>query len=278
MVGCPRSGTSWVRNILNGHPQVHCGPESHLCPVVHEALHDPRSGWFEVMQRFDSYSHRQVGPHRWIDRDKMQQLVEWAAASGDEPLTAADDLVAAVFQHYAVRRRLGAETVLVEKTPNHIFHADRLLARFAGSVVIEVRRDGRDVCVSLERRAQRVAWPPAERSAQIAMWTNAVSHGLRLSADPAFAGRWYVLHYEELIADRHGAIARLFDVLGLDAPFDLVRSIAESNDISRQAIVGDGEHVRKGIVGDWQNHFTVDDARLFEQLAGPVFAAAGYPR
>lgn len=280
VVGCPRSGTSWVRNILDGHPDVRCGPESHLYSIVHEVVIGAGGGavpWSEVMARYDSFGDRQVGPHRWIDRSAMATLIETASAA-DDPLAAADDLVAAVFEHYGRRHDLGPTTTLVEKTPNHLFHADRILQRFPDARFVEVRRDGRDVCVSLERRAQRIDWPPKQRADQIAMWRSAVLHGLRLSADPRHASRWHVVHYEDLIADRINQIESMFSFLGLPADHALVGHVAATTDISQQRIVGDGEHVRKGEVGDWRNHFDERDVELFAAMAGAVLTSAGYPR
>lgn len=267
-----------MRNILNGHPEVRCGPESHLYTIVHEVVIGAGGGavpWAEVMARYDSFGDRNVGPHRWIDRAGMAGLVEDAAAA-DDPLAAADDLVAAVFEQYGRRHRLGPDTTLVEKTPNHLFHADRILQRFPEARFIEVRRDGRDVCVSLERRAQRIDWPPKHRADQIAMWKTAMVHGLSLSADPRYAPRWHVVRYEDLIADRVGQIESMFSFLGLDTDQVIVGDIATRTDISQQRIVGDGEHVRKGEVGDWRNYFDDGDVALFDRMAGDVLASAGY--
>lgn len=269
-----------MRNILDGHPDVRCGPESHLYSIVHDVVNGAGDGavpWSEVMARYDSFGDRQVGPHRWIDRATMARLVGEAAAA-DDALAAADEIVAAVFEDYGRRHRLGPNTTLVEKTPSHLFHADRILQRFPDARFVEVRRDGRDVCVSLERRAQRIEWPPKRRTEQIAMWKAAMVQGLRLSTEPRAAPRWHVVHYEDLIADRSNQISSMFSFLGLPADQSLVDHVATATDISRQRIVGDGEHVRKGEVGDWRNHFDQDDVELFAELAGDVFASAGYPR
>lgn len=281
VVGCPRSGTSWVRNILGAHPGVHAGPESHLYPTVHGVLREGRA-WDAVIERYDALAfHGGAGPHRWIDRASFASLVGVAAGRGGEApapdvLDAADAVVAGVITHYRARRRLADSVVLVEKTPDHIRWASRILDRSDGSLIVEVRRDGRDVCVSMERRAQRVAWPPKERREQIMRWTEAVSSGLRLAADPVRADRWHVVRFEDLSGDRDAEIRRLFAFAEIDDDPALVARVAAATDISRQVGTGDGEHVRTGAVGDWRRYFDRADCDLFEELAGDVQRQAGY--
>ena len=36
------------------------------------------------------------------------------------------------------------------------------------------------------------------------------------------------------------------------------------------------DHIRKGVVGDWRNHFTRADARAFNAYAGEELVLAGY--
>lgn len=279
VVGCPRSGTSWVRNILDRHPDVTCGPESHLFQLFHDGLTsdvDGTANWGGVLARYDTYLTRVVGPHRWVDRAALVQLLEQAAATTGDPHDIADEMIDAVLRGFVESRRLRPGSVLVEKTPHHIFHAARIMRRFPEAQIIEVRRDGRDVCVSMQHRATRVDWPPKLRRDQIAMWTAAVDEGMRCSADPVFHDRWHVLHYEDLIDDRRLHIARLFEFLQLELSQSVLDSIVTDTHISRVVIAGDGEHVRKGAVGDWRTNFSTDDNELFAKLAGDTFVSAGY--
>lgn len=280
VVGCPRSGTSWVRNILGAHPAAHAGPESHLYPTVHgvaDTWGDGPARWADVLARYDAHAgHGGAGPHRWIDRAGFGRLLAHADGLGGPSIERADDIVAGVIDHYGARVRLGPETILVEKTPEHIFWADRILARFSEARIVEVRRDGRDVCVSMERRGTRVAWPPRERAEQIRRWVEAVSVGLRCSAAHAGSGRWHVVRFEDLTADRRRELGRLFSFAGLDVDAELVDAIASSTEITRQRIVGDGEHVRSGAVGDWRAYLDDADLQLFDAMAGDLSRAIGY--
>lgn len=277
VVGCPRSGTSWVLRILLRHPQVFSGPESALYPMIFPiATSAGRDRWAQVLARYDHRAGHAFGVHRWIGRDDFVALLDAVERSGVDAAAGVDEVVAGVLGDYARRRRLEGEALLVEKTPNHLYYADRLLRRFPGSMVIEVVRDGRDVCVSMQQRAQRVSWPPRERDRQIRAWVNAVERGITLRRVPEFASRWHVVRYEELHDDPPRRIGDLFAVLSLPASVEELARIAADSHISNEPIRGEGEHVRTGIVGDWRTHFDEHDVALFEQLAGPTARAAGY--
>lgn len=232
--------------------------------------------WSEVLTRYDAFTDRNVGPHRWVGRDRFVELLDAAADGGRDPQAAADAVIVAVFAEYARRYRLGADSMLVEKTPNHLYYADHIRRCFPDAVFVELRRDGRDVCVSLERRARRVDWPPSDRADQIRLWSSAIAEGVRLASSSAHAGRWHVVRFEDLVADCATEVRDLFGFLDLPTSGDLVSTIVAESHISRVSTAGDGEHVRKGEVGDWRNHFSAGDATLFRDLAGDVSAAAGY--
>ena len=40
VVGCQKSGTTWVQHLLDAHPQIACGGEAHLTDVLAPLLQD----------------------------------------------------------------------------------------------------------------------------------------------------------------------------------------------------------------------------------------------
>jgi hypothetical protein len=142
--------------------------------------------------------------------------------------------------------------------------------------VIEVLRDGRDVCVSMEKQALTMSWPPQTRREQVTAWANAAKRGLELRADAEVADRVHLVRYEELKSAPEAEIARMFEFAGLDADRRFIAEVAEGSAFRPQEYTGDGHHKRRGEVGDWQNHFDTADVELFQELAGDVFVKAGY--
>ena len=89
IVGCGRSGTSWVQGIVSRHPLVITGRESHAYPYIHWPVvrrgnRESIAAWTEVLQSHDTGArvNRSIGLHWWIDREPLLRLIEWAFAAG----------------------------------------------------------------------------------------------------------------------------------------------------------------------------------------------------
>jgi hypothetical protein len=230
-----------------------------------------------ILSRYDGRPiGEDLGLHLLVTRDALVELLERAEASGRPMPDAAEDVIAAVLEGFIVGAEATSGRVFVEKTPSHILHAQRILRRFPEARIVEVLRDGRDVCVSMQHRAAEAAWVPKSRDEQIRRWVEAVQFGMGVRATPEAAGRWHVFRFEEAKHDPWRAIAELFTFCGL--PFDpvLVDRVTASTDFSRVAYAGDGQMFRRGAVGDWRTDFNEADVALFARLASETLVAAGY--
>jgi hypothetical protein len=283
VVGCPRSGTSWITAMLQRHPLAIGTAESHAYSTVAgpflERQRRGAAGWRRVLTRYDLMASRPwgVGLQRYVDRPTLCRLIREARVThGAADLEAAEAVIAKCFDHFFFGHGGTAARVLVEKTPQHLFYADRLLSRFPEARIVEVIRDGRDVCVSLEDMAQRHFWPPADRRRQVETWLRYVSAGRGLAAQPQVADRVLTVRYEAAWAAPTDTLARVFAFAGLRAEPALVETIVAECTFARAPRTGPGRPRRKGTVGDWRNQFTAAEAQLFERLAGDTARALGY--
>jgi hypothetical protein len=285
IVGCPRSGTTWIRRLVAHHPLVISGPESHAYPQVVGAFADlglrGTAGWRRVLDRYRRGERRDlaVGLHHWVERPALHRFIA-AALADDEHAdeAAAERVVRAIFDAYLLARGGTSEHVLLEKTPQHLFWADRILQHDPNALVVEVLRDGRDVCVSMEMRARTQNWSPHERAAQIATWARYVSRGLALRSDPALRDRMLLVRFEDVKAQPLPQAERLLAFMGLAGSHEDLEQAVDAVSIDRHPRKGEGRHVRKGAVGDWQTHFSTEDLALFDREAGPLFEQVGYAR
>ncbi len=91
----------------------------------------------------------------------------------------------------------------------------------------------------------------------------------------------YLTRYETLIEDLAGEMSRLFAFLGWEIPEDVIRTVAEENQFESRSGRKRGEenefsHRRKGIAGDWRNHFDRRRAELFESAFPSLLVELGY--
>jgi hypothetical protein len=283
VIGCGRSGTTWVQDVIAAHPSVLTSQESHAYEVVYGNVERFGSRslkpWVQVLQRFDisKGEQRWVGLHWWIDRPHLVQLVHTAIHNREQSsLDVAENVIEGIFDHFFFQASGGtAANTLMEKGSHYRF-AERFMRRFTEAKVVEVVRDGRDVCVSMEMQALTARWPPRSRAEQIQLWTSAVEAGMRLRANPDFTDRIYRIRYEDLKSDPFSEISRLYEYCDFDASEAVIRDVVDRTDFRHHRNTGDGQHNRRGVVGDWSNHFSAEDAALFRRLAGELFEASGY--
>lgn len=90
-----------------------------------------------------------------------------------------------------------------------------------------------------------------------------------------------LIKYEELVEDDHAVFERIIDYCGIDVSRKRLREIIRYNTF--EAVTGRkrgqedvNAHQRKGIVGDWSNHFTEQIKESFKQHFGGVLIKTGY--
>lgn len=92
-----------------------------------------------------------------------------------------------------------------------------------------------------------------------------------------------MIRYEDLIADEHGMFNRIFDYAGLEPDPHKRTAAIEAESFQNRTGRKPGEekvdaHHRKGIAGDWRNHFTPELKSLMKERFGKVLIDAGYER
>ena len=281
VVGCGRSGTTWVQECLTGAHQIVTTQESHAYEHIYEPLRtsgNTLATWSHILNRYEMGRRRQAwtGLYWWITRDQLLSIASTALSMRDvaDSRAVAQECIRATFDYWFTASA-SADDVLLEKTPGHVAFGAQILEGFPEAKIVEVVRDGRDVCVSLEKHAATMKWPPTRREAQIRLWMRAIEFGEQLQQHPLAPGRVIRVYYEDLSADSRRELTRLFTALDVAVPPDEIERIAATNDISARKVKAGGQR-RKGVAGDWRNEFTADDIALFETLAGETARRVGY--
>ena len=90
-----------------------------------------------------------------------------------------------------------------------------------------------------------------------------------------------VLRYEDLKHDPQATLSQLFDRLEVTVEPEIIQQALDIFDFKQlsQRKVGEEDSssfFRKGIVGDWENHFTAEDLEFFQHQAMATMKQAGY--
>lgn len=275
ITGCYKSGTNWVMNLFNSHPQINCKGEFH----------------FEALVRgFDAFTSQ-----------------SWFLASRPKLKVAAIDSMQDV-----VRRMMYAKT---RDKPNALWLGDRtprkLVELLPGAPMVNIRRDGRDVLVSwnfhhlrlksseniwvgarpladrllvefkanpakFESRGQGFLYDEAWFRAHARQWADTVLHDLAAAPRLREAGTPVLeVVYEDLHRNIEAARKELFGFLNLDASSAAPIS-REGKTLPGVAAPSPTRFMRKGIVGDWRNYFDDRLIQWFKEEAGDALIAAGY--
>jgi protein-tyrosine sulfotransferase len=186
--GCPRSGTTLMRVMLDTHSRICCGPECSLLL--------PR--WPHV---------RNLARRFVIPEGAIQALFKTSRSQG----WFADEF----FKLYCAT--LGKPR-WAEKTVANIHHLDFIFSRFPKASFIHVIRDGRDTVCSLRTHPRHKVVNgqlvklntrhPLEPCVQ--RWVDYVQAGLKHRSDP----RYLEVRYEDLVANPRATLERVFAFVG----------------------------------------------------------------
>ncbi len=254
--GCPRSGTTLLRRILDTHSAICCGPESSLLLPGRPNLAALSLGY-------------------GLDETRIREILGRSRAQAEF----VDRFMGAYAASVGTRR-------WAEKTPMNIRHLDWTWRHFPNARFIHVIRDGRDTVCSMREHADRrlvdgqwVRVPQTRTTEQlIRRWDYDVRIGMSRRGEP----RYHEVRYEDLVGDPEGTLGRLFEFIG--EPFE-PEVLQYRTDTERARRATDGEtgpeptgSIHRSSIGRWRAELAPDEQALFRQIGGRLLVELGYER
>lgn len=308
VVGCPRSGTSWLTQMIAQHQDVvPAFKESHAYSLIyHPFTYLPKLKlkqrakswrwlirnygvipflmgiksdhiWQGILRSYKIYQQgNRIGLHFLLDYPQLQQIVAEVRSLPGNDLSKAQEAIEKVFDAFFYRAGGGSEQVFLEKTPMHIRHVDVILRRFPEAKVVEIVRDGRDVYVSHHSLASNESWASRSITKIMGQWKRCVELGERFRHMDEIRERIHLVHYEQLRLNPQEELGKIFQFVDLDYNEELLKEIVNQNDISRVKKKGEGLHVRTGLVGEWRTRLSAREIELCEQMCGDTLRRLGY--
>ncbi len=270
VVGCMKSGTTWMQGMLEAHPEVCSRGEAAFA----QCLVSP------MIQQLNLYN-------------KHQRAGETNTFSGDDVLAIVRFAINTLQRKWVdLRPQPDRVRVIAEKTPEHAGTLDMLGAVFPQMRVIHIIRDGRDALVSgwhhnlREKgdvfRAQVSSMASYARYFAEHHWVPNVTRA-RDWGD-AHPSRYLELRYEQMLDSTLTHARRIFGFLGVDTSDELLGQVVDRTSFSalsggrKRGEVDNASHFRKGTSGGWRDDLDPESIDAFESIGGELLDELGYPR
>lgn len=268
IVGCPRSGTTWMQLLLAQHPRVSTANETFLFYRYVDAL------WREWEAEEGRYT-RPLGMRHLLDEDRFLELCRGFARG--------------VLSEIATPE----SPVVVEKTPGHVTCAPLILNCFPDAGFLHVVRDPRDVTASLlaAEASWGEGWAPGNAHDAAHMWRTLASRGRDIGQ---LTDRHREVRYEDLQRDAAGELSGVLGWMGLEGSRESCEAAARAASMDsvsggrgRDADGREGDRpwdtdqepegfFRKGTSGGWRHELTARQVHTVEYVARDVMPLFGY--
>jgi len=280
--GHEKSGTSWLKKVVDLHPRIFLAPHEFHFHMLEEGIDKfTRRPWAASKDPYFSYTRNW---YRSFVRNLLMAgvsptqapLINWAGEKTPSPLAPiisgskyiliirdGRDVVVSLFWHYV---RLGGfenwcgpnQSGLVDSSYVSLYRNDTNYFHTHSNRLLE-----KEVCFRYIARG----WAKRIKDDKAVIQ--------ELESNPV--SEVHSVHYEELHRDPEGGRRAIYEFLNLDH--------AEADPLSvedKTAPGGFDEHsnknkfFRKGEVGDWKNYFTQENKRWFKEETGSLLVDLGY--
>jgi len=275
IVGCPRSGTTLLRRILDAHPEL---AVSNSSKWVTYPFHEP--GWELTDARVTKDFVERVIEFRRFRKFKLDEAAQQRVREEGPGLDYAA-FVRLIYDLFAAGK---GKRLAGDKTPIYVRRVEPLHRTFPDLKFIHIIRDPRDVCLSLMDPAN---FHKQEQLRRFSTWTEdpLVTCALRWECDvrlgreaglPLGPRLYHEVRYEALATEPETVCREMCRFLELDYHDAMVRfheGKTKGHTRSKKAWLPVTQGLR-----DWRAQMTPDEATRVESVVGEVLDELRYPR
>ncbi|MGB8543308.1 MAG: sulfotransferase [Candidatus Acidiferrales bacterium] len=268
IIGSPRSGTTLLYHMLlsAGGFAVYL-TESKVFDLVFPRFED-LSDRKNRRKALDLWLQSKLFTLSGLDRQRIENKILNECRTGG-------DFLRAVMEEIARSQGVGR---WAENTPEHILYLAKIKNEIPDAMVVHMIRDGRDVALSLEKKAWVQPFPwDRNRRALIAglYWEWLVDKGRRQK--PALGKDYMEVHYENLIAQPEITLGEIGAFIKHELDYAQIRrsgigSVSDPN----TSFEGESKSGTFDPVGRWRKQLSPADLAALERLIGPTLKKLGY--
>jgi hypothetical protein len=268
IVGCPRSGTSFLYHLLLSAGGF---AEFHTQMNVYDVL-EPIYGDLGVEK------NRKKAIQEWL-RSKAFRVSGLDAQEIQAKIVSechgASDFLRIVMEEIARKQRVER---WIDSTPTNIPHMLRIRQDFPDALFVHIIRDPRDVALSLDKRGWSRPLPWDKKRSLLAAgfyWEWIVRKGRKLGT--MLAPNYIEVGYEELVPEPERALTAIGAFLHCDLNYDRIRQASVGSvKTPLTAFKEDLQNGRFVPVGRWKTQFPAERLTEFEGRIGDYMRELGY--
>lgn len=272
VTGFDKSGTTWLRRMLHTHTEIICQGSGQFFNYYREGVHflDSPGGYRSFVNGIVESNSYKNSASIWLSEANISNTIL--------------GLISNTMGQYGQNGSLVADKSTIQ---------DCSLIRelLPEASILVIVRDGRDVAVSFAyqflRRGSTNKFgddgtlDPDYLAKVAKAWSDYNEHVLEFANSPN-RGKFLYLKYEDLLQEPLQKMAEVLSFLEVSTDAQLLQKIVDSN---RFEVLSGGRSggeedttsfFRKGVAGDWQNHFVASELEIFNQYASATLAKLGY--
>lgn len=276
IVGCPRSGTTLLRWMLDSHPSIAVTPETHFGEryltsrergardLDFDASSSRSTATSASTLELDRFCESPVFKEMSIDERTLRERASLEPNDPWRPLRLA-------MEDFGRRRDV---SIVGEKTPSHSLHLEALAEAFPDARFLMLRRDPRAVAASW----QRASWS-RHSTRQIAETWCRYSRAMGRSARQ-IGPRCLEISYEELVRNPTRLLASICEFLGTDFDSGMLLYHERRQDSTSPEERADHaltfEQPKPARIDAWRTELSRADLREIEAICARPMAQRGY--
>ena len=254
--GAGRSGTTLLRVILDSHPNIACGPELKISPVIAQLWYDFRTMYLNIVKEY------------YITRNDINKIFA--------------QMITSLLEKYLSKT---GKKRIAEKTPNNIRIFKHLHKMFPDSPLIHVIRDGRDVIASLlSMDWETPTGEPIDYTKDVKkaaqFWSSAVTAGRKFAEENSSSKKVYhEIRYEDVVNKSEECLKELFTFI--DEPWDpvVLKYYKQERNLAGESSAKQvSQELYASAIGRWKRDLTNGQKKEIKAIAGGLLIELGYAK
>lgn len=258
IVGAPRSGTTWLNQMVQAHPAT-VGLREEL--TVFTYLHLLEKRFQEEKLRIDQGHWRQGAPLLFTEDEFYAGLRKLAEVT-----------------YARVLERNPEATHIMDKHPGYALHLPLIDRLFPRARILHIIRDGREVAVSMISAKERRGFGEGEIHGAAREWATNVRRA-RAYGSVLGKERYLEVRYEDLVKDPATHLKKIFHFTSLPISDESIAHIASENALSKKQVSsGDKSLNELRMVPNaiWQNKLSLQQRWTMDQMVGDLLEELCY--